>query len=94
MAQGLSKENPNQRYHSGKRKEVKVKHIRKEGLTGLGNLKRRRTQYLVIRTPAPKRMKLQSRGQLCGLSPASGLGELDPVRTMGPPDSRSKKWVV
>lgn len=43
MAQGLSKENPNQRFHSGKRKELKVKHIRKEGLTGLGNLKRRRT---------------------------------------------------
>lgn len=41
MAQGGSKENPNQRYHSGKRKEVKATHTRKGGLKGLGNLKRR-----------------------------------------------------
>ena len=38
MTQGVSQERTNQRPHSGRRKEVRAKHIRKEGLTGLGKV--------------------------------------------------------
>lgn len=90
MTQGVSQERTNQRPHSGRRKEVRAKHIRKEGLTGLGKVppqKSKRTWNLAIRTPTPKRLKeLQSKGQLCGLTPTSGLGRLDPVRATVPLD--------
>lgn len=37
-----NKDSPNQSYHSGKRKEMKAKHIRKEGLTELRHRKKNR----------------------------------------------------
>lgn len=40
MAQGVSQESPHERPHSGRRKDVKAKHIRKEGLIGTGNPKK------------------------------------------------------
>lgn len=37
----MAPDSANQQYHSGKRKEVKAKQMRKKGLIGLGNLKKK-----------------------------------------------------
>lgn len=46
----VSKESPNQRFHRGKRKEVKAKHSRKEGVMGLGNLRKIQGEIFMLST--------------------------------------------
>ena len=52
-----SKDSPNQSYHSGKRKEMKTKHIGKEGPTGLGNLDKNQMINLVLSDQGPHSKK-------------------------------------
>lgn len=73
----------------GKRGEGK--HVGKEGLTGLGKVQKKKeikeNLELSDQDSNSNRLKeLQSKGQLCSLSPTSGLGRLDPVRATVPPD--------
>lgn len=100
MAQGVSKESPNHRNHSGKGKEERAKHTRKERLTGVGNLKKIKDEENLVLSDQGSSSEEggEATVQRTALlpTPTSGLGRLHPVKAMGPPDSmsRSKKWVV
>lgn len=68
-----SKESPSQSYHSGKRREMKAKHIRKEGLTGLRHPKKNKEKNQALSDQDPASKKNAGTGQRTALLPVSSF---------------------
>lgn len=96
-----SKDSPNQSHHSGKRKEIKGKHIKKEGLTGLRHLRKIEKNQVLRDQDSDSKKKSTAKSTLSSVDRAAaypqlqaweGLTWLEPCSHQT--TSRSKKWVI